>query len=284
MRRSSMQKELNQTLAGKTAWVTGSSRGIGKTIAEHFAACGAKVAVHGTKPDSPKIFGEGETLAASAASLTERYGNPSIAVHGDLTDYATVQALTSQIEAELGEIDILVNCAGGDIGVKGVAAPGAGKPEVNDAVSVSLEDIRIILDRNLMTCILCCKAVAPGMMERKRGRIINIGSIAALKGIPQAVIYASAKAAVHEYSRCLAAQLRPFDIPVNVIAPGDTITERFLASRETSEERKVHSGTLDRYGWPVEVARAVEFLASEGGSFISGEIIRVDGGSQIWAC
>lgn len=279
-----MQKELSQTLAGKTAWVTGSSRGIGKTIAEHFAACGAKVAVHGTKPDSPKIFGEGESLAASAAALTERYGNPSIAVHGDLTDYATVEALTAKIEAELGEIDILVNCAGGDIGVKGVASPGAGKPEVNDAVSVSLENIRIILDRNLMTCILCCKAVAPGMMERKRGRIINIGSIAALKGIPQAVIYASAKAAVHEYSRCLAAQLRPFDIPVNVVAPGDTITERFLASRETSEERKVHSGTLDRYGWPIEVARAVEFLASEGGSFISGEIIRVDGGSQIWAC
>ena len=276
-----MQKN-SQSLAGKTAWITGSSRGIGKSIAEHFAACGARVAVHGTRPDSPKIFGEGESLSASAAALEKSYGNPCTAVHGDLSDYGVVNDIAGRIEAALGPIDILVNCAGGDIGVKGVTAPSAGKPDGNDAVAIGLDDIDMIINRNLMTCIYCCKAVVPGMMERRRGRIVNIGSIAALFGHAGSALYATAKAAVHEYSHCLAAQLRPYDIPVNVVAPGDTITERYLASRPTDDARKVHSGTLDRYGWPIEVAQAVEFLASDAASFISGQIIRVDGGSQIW--
>ena len=120
------------------------------------------------------------------------------------------------------------------------------------------------------------------MMARKTGKIVNIGSIAALTGIPGSAIYASAKAAVHEYSRCLAIQLRPYDINVNVVAPGDTLTGRFVASRDTDEDRKVKSGTLDRYGWPVEIAAAVEFLATDASSYISGQVIRVDGGSQCW--
>ncbi len=106
--------------------------------------------------------------------------------------------------------------------------------------------------------------------------------MSSLNQISRSTIYASAKAAVHEYSRCLAVQLRPFDISVNVIAPGDTVTGRFLASRVTEDARKVRSGTLDRYGWPLEVAAAVEFSASDASSFISGEVIRVDGGSQCW--
>lgn len=219
-----------------------------------------------------------------AHSLEQMYETKCIAVHGDLTDFGAVEALVSQVREQLGDIDILVNCAGADIGSRGVNAPSAGKPEHNDAVQVSLEDIQTVLNRNLMTTIYCCKAACPHMMERRSGRIINIGSIAGLYGRPQSVIYATAKAAVHEYTRCLAAQLRPYDIPVNVLAPGDTVTERFLKSRETKEERKVRSGTLDRYGWPIEVARTAEFLASEGSSFISGQVIRVDGGSQCWPC
>lgn len=279
-----MSQAAGTSLQGKTAWITGSSRGIGKTIAEHFAACGARVAVHGTRPDSPKTFNEGESLEAMARSLEEAHGTKCVAVHGDLTDFSVVQGLVGQIREQLGDIDILVNCAGGDIGSRGVTAPSAGKPEYNDAVQVSLEDIQTVLDRNLMTTIYCCKAVCPRMMERRSGRIINVGSIAGMLGIPQSVIYATAKAAVHEYTRCLAVQLRPYDIPVNVLAPGDTVTERFLKSRETKEERKVHSGTLDRYGWPIEVARTAEFLASDASSFVSGQVIRVDGGSQSWPC
>ncbi len=279
-----MPEQDAKTLKGKIAWVTGSSRGIGKTIAEHFAACGAEVVIHGTRQDSPKTFNEGETLDESARTLEERYGTRCIAIAGDLTDYAVVQSAVDQIQGSLGPLDILVNCAGGDVGTRGVNATMAGKPEQNDAVNVSLEDVHTVLDRNLLTTIHCCKAVCPGMMERKRGRIINVGSIAATLGIPKSVIYATAKAAVHEYSRCLAVQLRPYDIAVNVLAPGDTVTERFLHSRETEEARKVLSGTLDRYGRPIEVARTAEFLASEAGSFVSGQVIRVDGGSQAWAC
>jgi 3-oxoacyl-[acyl-carrier protein] reductase len=277
-----MNSTQTKTLNNKVAWITGSSRGIGKAIAEHFASKGAQVIIHGSRPDSPRVFQEGESLAANAEAIEKKHNTPCLAVTGDLTDYGIVQAIVSEIHQKRGQIDILVNCAGGDIGSKGVHAGMAGKPEGNDALSISLEDMKTVMDRNFLTCVLCCKAVVPEMMERKIGRIINIGSIAALTGIPGSTIYASAKAAVHEYSRCLAIQLRPYDIPVNVIAPGDTITERFLASRKTEEARKIHSGTLDRYGWPEEIAAAVEFLASDASSFISGQVIRVDGGSQCW--
>jgi 3-oxoacyl-[acyl-carrier protein] reductase len=277
-----MHSSETKPLSNKVAWITGSSRGIGKAIAEHFAAQGAKVVVHGSRPDSPSVFGEGESLADNAAEIEKTYATPCIAVTGNLTDAGVVQDVVTEIHEKMGQIDILVNCAGGDIGSKGVQAEMAGKPDGNDALSISPEDIRIVMERNFLTCVLCCKAVVPEMMARKNGKVVNIGSIAALTGIPGSTIYASAKAAVHEYSRCLAIQLRPYDITVNVVAPGDTVTERFLASRETEDARKVQSGTLDRYGWPMEIASAVAFLASDASSFISGQVLRVDGGSQCW--
>jgi 3-oxoacyl-[acyl-carrier protein] reductase len=279
-----MPESAKGSLGGLVAWITGSSRGIGKKIAEHFAACGANIVIHGTSQDSPKTFNEGKTLDESARALEESYGIRSLAISGDLTDYGVVEEAVAQIHATFGTLDILVNCAGGDVGTKGVTASLAGKPEKNDAIGISLEDARTVLDRNLLTTIHCCKAACPGMVGRKKGRVINIGSIAATFGIPQSVIYATAKAAVHEYTRCLAVQLRPYDITANVLAPGDTVTERFLHSRDTDESRKVLSGTLERYGRPIEVARTAEFLASEAGSFVSGQVIRVDGGSQTWAC
>ena len=101
-------------------------------------------------------------------------------------------------------------------------------------------------------------------------------------GSQSEAIYCTAKAAVHEYSRCLAALLRPYNVYVNVIAPGGVVTPRFLASRPTDESRKVAEGTLDRYGWPIEVARAVAFLVTSDSSFISGQVLRVDGGQQLW--
>ena len=147
---------------------------------------------------------------------------------------------------------------------------------------ISYEDIISVLNRNLMTCILACRAVAPEMMKRKSGRIVNIGSISGLHGQTESAIYATAKAGVHEYTRCLADMLRPYNVLVNSIAPGDIVTPRFLASRTIEQAMMVTEGTLHRYGRPIEVARATEFLVSEENTYVSGQVLRVDGAKQIW--
>lgn len=269
-------------LAGKVAWVTGSSRGIGRAVAAHLAGLGADVAIHGTTPTSTQAFEEAESLDAVAQEIANETGANVLAVHGDLTDLDVVENHVASIRSHFGHIDILVNNAGGDIGTQGVTGENAGKPVANDAINVSLEDIRTVLDRNLMTCILPCREVAPEMVERKQGWIVNIGSIAGLSGHAREVVYGVSKAAVHEYTRCLAAQLRPDGVYVNAIAPGEIITARFVASRPTNEDRKVHDGALTRYGWPDEIARTVEFFVTNNSSYITGQILRVDGGAQLF--
>ena len=273
---------MNKRLAGKVAWVTGSSRGIGRVVADHLASLGAKVAVHGTTPTSTRAFNEADSLEAVASAIAETNDAEVLAVHGDLTDDATVRNLVAEIRERFGRIDILINNAGGDIGSQGTSGAKAGKPVENDAVNVSLEDVRTVLDRNLMTCILVCREVVPEMMERGSGWVVTIGSIAGLGGHRSEVVYGTAKAAVHEYTRCLASQLRPYGVYANVIAPGEIITARFEASRPTRDERKVHEGALTRYGWPDEVAKAVEFLVTPDSSYISGQILRIDGGAQLF--
>lgn len=272
-----------KVFAGKVAFVTGSSRGIGRVVATHLAKLGASVAIQGTTPISTRAFNEAESLAAVCRGIELESGGTVVAVHGDLTVPDVVQNVSEEIRGAFGRIDILVNCAGGDIGAAGTDGPMGGKPPRNDAVFISYEDLRSVLDRNLMTCLLVCRQVVPEMIERRSGRIVNIGSVDGLIGQAESAIYATAKAAVHEYTRCLAVMLRPHNVTANVIAPGDIVTPRFRSSRPIDEVKTVETGTLQRYGQPVEIARAVAFLASDDASYITGQVIRVDGGSQCFA-
>ena len=162
----------------------------------------------------PAEYGEGTTLTATAQTIAEAHGVAVCRTLGDLTDGAQVERVVAEVDAELGPIDILVHNAGGDIAAAG------GRPDPNDAVGVQEADVRAVLERNLLSTILVCQRVAQGMIARRRGRILTISSIAAFHGRAHGVIYATAKAGVVHYTRCLAAQLRPYEVTVNSLAPG----------------------------------------------------------------
>ena len=263
-------------LTGKIALVTGAGRGLGRAFAERLASLGADIAIHGMRENGPAEYGEGTTLTAVAEAVAADHGVRTIRVLGDLTKGEDIERIVETTSRSLGPIDILVHNAGGDIAAAG------GKPDPNDAVGIREEDVRAVLDRNLLATILTCQAVARGMMERRCGRIVTIGSVAAFKGRTQGSIYAVAKAGMTHYTRCLADQLRPYDITVNCIAPGDTRTGRFMGTRAVDQARMVETGTLDRIATIDEVARVVEVFAGPLGAFVSGQVLRVDGGGQCW--
>ena len=265
-----------RALRGKVALVTGAGRGLGRAFAEKLAGMGANVAIHGMRENGPAEYGEGTTLTAVAKEVAATHGVRTVRVLGDLTQAPDIARVVETATRELGPIDILVHNAGGDIAARG------GKPDPNDAITIKEEDVRSVLDRNLLSTILTCQAVAQEMMKRRQGRIVTIGSVAAFKGRTNGSIYAVAKAGMTHYTRCLADQLRAYDITVNCIAPGDTRTGRFLGTRAVDQNRLVETGTLDRIATVDEVARVVEMFAGPLGAFVSGQILRVDGGGQCW--
>jgi NAD(P)-dependent dehydrogenase (short-subunit alcohol dehydrogenase family) len=262
---------------GAVALVTGSGRGLGRMIAETLLQGGAAVALHDINEEAPAAFGESPSLTALAAELSGRGTGKVISVIGDITKEADIAAMVKKIEAGLGPISILVNCAGGDIAAKG------GKPNPNDALNISLEDTMAVLNRNFIGTMLMCRAVVPGMMQRQRGAVINFGSLNGHVGVSPEVVYGCAKAAILHYTRCLALEMRPHGVRVNAVSPGPTTTARFLATRET-DLSKMDGVSLERYAKPVEIANAVAFLASDQSGFVNGQVLRADGGMTLFAC
>jgi NAD(P)-dependent dehydrogenase (short-subunit alcohol dehydrogenase family) len=263
-------------LEGQVALVTGAGRGLGRAFAERLAALGCAIAVHGMREHGPSEYGGTATLSDVAQAIAATHHVRTVKVLGDLTRLDDIARTIGTAAAELGPIDILVHNAGGDIAAAG------GKPDPNDVVHIKPEDVRAVIDRNLLSTIFVCQQVATGMMQRRHGRIVTIGSVAAFKGRTNGSIYATAKAGAMHFTRCLADQMRPYGVTVNTIAPGDTRTERFLATRVVDPNRLAEDGTLDRIATVDEVARVVEFFAGPMGAFVSGQVIRIDGGGQAW--
>jgi NAD(P)-dependent dehydrogenase (short-subunit alcohol dehydrogenase family) len=264
------------SLKGEVALVTGSGRGLGHAIAVRLAELGADVAIHDRDETCCSEFGEFTNLAASAADVAKR-GTNSFAVTGDIADAARVFEMAREVESKLGPLTILVNAAGGDIGARG------GKPDPNDALHITIEDIRAIVDRNLIGTMLMSQAVVRGMVERRRGAVVNIASAAGHFGTSPEVAYSSVKAAIVHYTRCLAYETRPHYVRVNCVSPGATATGRFLVTREIDKSLLVDDGTFQRYGAPRDQANAVAFLCSPAAKFIHGQVLRVDGGLTLYA-
>ena len=256
--------------------MTGSGRGLGNAIAHKLALWGANVVLHDQSFESPAVFGEAQNLAEVETQF-QTYDVDTMHVTGNIGNEAAVAEMAQQIEQRMGVVDILVNAAGGDIG-----ASGKGKPVPNDALHIPIADLQVEVERNLIGTMLVCRAIVPKMAERNSGSIIFIASGAAHLGVSPEVTYATCKAAIVHYARCLALEMREHDVRVNVVSPGPTRSARFMATRKTDEKMMGDTG-LQRYGLPQDIANAVAFFATDEAAFISGQVLRVDGGSLLFA-
>ena len=262
------------SLHGAIALVTGSGRGLGRTIAETLLRLGANLALHDISEHAQ--YGEAPSLSDVARSLSKPHTRV-IGITGDITKPDDVAQMIAKVEAGLGPVSILVNCAGGDIGAAG------NKPNPNGALDVSLADAEAVFQRNFIGTMLMCRAVCPGMRDRQAGAVVNVGSLNAHQGVSPEVMYGCAKAAVVHYTRCLALEMRPHGVRVNAISPGPTKSARFLATRMVDDAMMGAGQSLARYAEPQEIADVVAFLAGSNSKFISGQILRVDGAASLYA-
>lgn len=243
-------------LAGKVAIVTGASRGIGRGIAVRLAQEGAKVVVnHRNSPE-----GAAETVASIQAS-----GGEAVAIQADVADFEEAQRLVKEAIAVFGRVDILVNNAG----------------TTRDTLLMMMKEDQwdVVIDTNLKSVFNCCKAAARSMVKNRYGRIVNVSSVSGLAGQAGQTNYSASKAGVIGFSKSLAKELGSRNITVNVVAPGfvpTALTESVLT--EENRQRAIEATPLGRLGTAEDVAAAVAFLASDEASFITGQVLSVDGG------
>jgi 3-oxoacyl-[acyl-carrier protein] reductase len=252
------------SLKGKVALVTGSSRGLGHQYAVQLARAGADVIIHDVNESAAAAFGEaasGPAVADEIRAMSRR----SEFIAADLTDPLQVQQLVQKAVAAFGRIDILVNNAGGDIGAK------TPRPDPNTCLEIDDEDIQAVVARNLLNTMYTCKYVGRQMREQKSGKIVNVGSVAAHVPVREGIIYAAAKMGITHYTRCLAEELRPYDVNVNCIAPAGTYTGRFLATRSVQNEEGL--SRLQRFAQPEDMANIVMFLIGPESDRLTGETI-----------
>jgi 3-oxoacyl-[acyl-carrier protein] reductase len=238
-------------LTGRTALVTGSTRGIGRAIAEALAEAGARVAV----------VGRDQARAAEAAAAL---GGGAQGFAADVGDPASIAALIEGVEKSFGQIDILVN--------------NAGLTRDNILFRVKDDDWDTVLDANLRGAFLAIRATARGMIKRRWGRIINIASIVGITGNKGQANYAASKAGLIGLTKSVAKELGSRNVLVNAVAPGFIETD--MTAAMTPEARAALSGQipLERLGSPRDIAGVVTFLASDYASYITGQTLVVDGG------
>jgi 3-oxoacyl-[acyl-carrier protein] reductase len=234
------------SLAGKTALVTGASKGIGRAIASELAAAGADVVL------------SYRTGAEEAESLASELGGK--AVQADVSDSASATALVEKA----GDVDILVNNAG-------VTRDGL-------LVRMSDEDWDTVLDTNLASCFYTCRAAARGMMKKRSGTVVNISSIVGIHGNWGQTNYAASKAGIIGFTKSLARELGSRNVRANVVVPGYVKTQLTEVLPEEATGAMLTNTPLGRLGDPEDVAGAVRFLCSDESSFITGAVLLVDGG------
>lgn len=260
---------MDGSLAGRRAIVTGAARGIGRACAVKLAELGVDVAVLDVDLRSGERY-EGEPQGLTTEQI-ERLGVRAIGVEADLSVERDARAAIAAVLEQWGGLEILVNVAGGAITPYSRSRPTASPSE----------DIRRLIDVNLMSTIFCCQAAAPALRKAGAGAIVNVASTAAFTVFPDGSnsAYAMTKAAVMHWTRHLAAELGPDAVRVNAIAPGITLTGRVVAeSVDTGYSDRAAEVPLGRLGTPQDCAEVVAFLVSEGSRFVTGRCIPVDGG------
>lgn len=252
---------MTETQERRAAVVTGSTRGIGREIARELAAAGMNVVVNSS---SEKSLPAAEALAAEIAG---QFGVEAVAVAANVADEAEANALIAAATDAFGRVDVLVNNAG--ITRDGLAA------RMGD------EDFDAVIDINLKGTFHCCRAAAKVMMKQRWGRIINMSSVVGVYGNAGQVNYAASKAGVIGMTKTLAKELARRNITANAVAPGFIATDMTDALSEAQKEAIVGRIGSGRLGESADIAHLVRFLASDEASYITGQVICVDGGMSL---